>query len=88
MAWSWPRTWHDYEGQTGGRIVRDELTEPYAALLADGMVEGVLAEAEAIRKGTKAEDGPAGKPPSADSAAVSYYELMAEGEGFEPSSEV
>ena len=67
------------------RIVRAELTEPYAALLADGLAEGVLAEAEAIKKGTNAKDGPAGEP---SSAAVSYYEHMAEGEGFEPSSEV
>lgn len=57
------------------RIAQAELTEPYALLLADNFADGVLAEAEAIKRSAKAEGGPAGKPPS-DLAAVSYFDEM------------
>ncbi len=76
--------WDDDQGQTIVRIVRAELTEPYAALLAEGLAAGVLAEAEAIKKGANAKDGPAGEP---SFAGVSYYEHMAERGGFEPPME-
>ncbi len=73
----------DYEqGQTVVSITGAELTEPYAVLLADDLVEGVLAEAEAIRTASETrEDGH--KEPS--SAGCSYFVKLAEGEGFEPS---
>jgi hypothetical protein len=77
--------WDDDQAQTVVRIIRSELTEPYAALLADGMAAGVLAEAEAIKRASNAKDGPGGEPPSAD---VSYYERMAERAGFEPAMEL
>jgi site-specific DNA recombinase len=76
----------DYEqGQTVVRITGAELTEPYAVLLADDLVDGVLAEAEAIvNASNSSEDGPEG--PS--SAGCSYFVKLAEGEGFEPSRPV
>jgi site-specific DNA recombinase len=77
--------WDEDHAQTVVRIVRAELTEPYATLLADDLAEAVLAEAEAIKKGTNAKDGPGGEP---SSAGVSYYERMAERAGFEPAMEV
>ena len=45
-------------------VIRAELTEPYAALLADDLTEGVLAEAEALKaqaaqKERASEDNPA-----------------------------
>jgi hypothetical protein len=61
------------------------LTEPYAAPLADDLVEGVLNEAGLTRAAaSNAESGPAEPPSGAD---VSIFVKLAEGEGFEPSSE-
>ena len=77
--------WDEAQGQTVVRVTDAELTDTYAALLADGLAEGVLAEAEAITAGSKAKDGPSAEP---SFAGVSYYERMAEREGFEPSNEV
>jgi DNA invertase Pin-like site-specific DNA recombinase len=75
--------WDDEQGREVVRISGAELTEPYAVLLADDLVPGVLAEAEAITAGsTSSEDDPEG--PS--SAVVSYFELLAGRVGFEPTS--
>lgn len=79
--------WDD-QGQPAATIDRAELTDPYAVLLADDLAQGVLAEAEAIASGsTNSEDGPEG-PSSISSTAVSYFEVMTEREGFEPSKDV
>jgi site-specific DNA recombinase len=78
--------WDDEQDQTVVRITSAELTAPYALLLADDLVPGVLAEVEAITAAAahNGEDGP-GEPSSL--AARSYFDQMAEGEGFEPSSD-
>ncbi len=83
--------WDEDEGPPTVWITRAVLTEPYAALLADNFAEGVLAEAEAIKDQADAEQAPesrSGSPKPVADGAVSYYELMAEREGFEPSNEV
>jgi site-specific DNA recombinase len=74
------------DDDSGGLIVRvvdAELTEPYAVLLADELVPGVLAEAEAI---TKASESSEGSPEGLPSTDVSNFEVLAEGVGFEPTS--
>ena len=78
--------WDEESGQPVVRIVSAELTEPYAVLLAADLAEGVLAEVEAIRNAaSKAEDGPV--EPSSD-ATRSYFEVLAERVGFEPTRRV
>ena len=62
-------------------VVSAQLTEPYAALLADELVPQLQAEVDAILAARNSEDGPLG--PS--SAGSSNFVAMAEGEGFEPS---
>jgi hypothetical protein len=66
--------WDDEAGKTV-RIIGAELTEPYATLLADGLAEGVLAEAESLQA-ERASEGQSGslKPFAADS---SYFVKMA-----------
>ena len=76
--------WDEAQGATSVRIASAELTEAYVALLADGLVEGVMNEVEMIRN---AGSGSL-EPLPDDSAGVSYFELLAEREGFEPSDEV
>lgn len=83
--------WDEDQGQTVVRVSGAELTEPYAVLLADGLAEGVMAEVETMTKEAahkeKASESQSGSPkPSQD--AISYFVKLAEGEGFEPSSEV
>jgi site-specific DNA recombinase len=78
--------WDEEECQTIVRITGAELTEPYALLLADGLADAVMAEAEAL-KAAQAKRAPESqscslKPFTADS---SYFVKLAEGEGFEPS---
>ncbi len=76
--------WDEDQG-TVARIASAELTEPYAALLAQNLVPDVLSEVEQIRDAaTQAEDGPC-EPPS--DAVVSNFVKLAEGGGFEPPSE-
>ena len=77
--------WDEDTGQKAVRVVDAELTEPYAVLLADELVPGVLAEAEAIAKASESREGSPEGLPSTD---VSYFEALAEREGFEPSREL
>jgi hypothetical protein len=52
--------WDEEQGRGTIRITGAELTEPYAVLLADELVPGVLAEAEAICMAEIGEDDPKG----------------------------
>jgi site-specific DNA recombinase len=82
--------WDADESQMHVGITKAVLTPPYAALLAENFAEDVLAEAEAIKSRANAERAPesrSGSPKPVAVSAVSYYELMAEGEGFEPSDQ-
>jgi site-specific DNA recombinase len=72
----------DEQGREVVQITGAELTEPYAVLLADDLAPAVLAEAEAILASENGKDDPEGSP----STDVSYFELLAEGVGFEPTS--
>jgi site-specific DNA recombinase len=72
----------DGQPSRGVRISGAELTEPYAALLADGLVEAVEREVELIRA-ANSEDGPGG--PSF--VRCSIFVKMAERAGFEPAME-
>jgi site-specific DNA recombinase len=74
--------WDDEQETEVVRISGVELTEPYAVLLADDLVPGVIAEAEAILASENGKGGPEGSP----STDVSYFEALAEGVGFEPTS--
>jgi hypothetical protein len=75
--------WDEAHTTRLARISGADLTEPYAAALADNLVEDVLAEAEAIKSGGwNAESGPEGPL----SVGSNFFKL-AEGEGFEPPSE-
>ena len=80
--------WDEDQGQMAVRISSAELTEPYAVLLADDLAEGVLAEVQAItaQAAQRAPESRSGSPKPF--GASSYFEQLAEGEGFEPSSEV
>jgi hypothetical protein len=61
-------------GQPVARIANVELTEPYAVLLADELVPGVLAEAEAI---ARASENSEGSPEGLPAGAVSNFESLA-----------
>jgi site-specific DNA recombinase len=77
--------WDAEQGRTVVRVTGAELTEPYAAVLADDLVPEVMREVELIRsEAAEAEGGP-NEPPS--DASCSIFFKLAEGEGFEPSSE-
>ena len=79
--------WDDEEGQTQVQVAEAELTEPYATLLADDLTEKVLAEVRRIKAAAKAPNArkrPIGAPSGDD---ISMYLKLAEGEGFEPSSD-
>jgi site-specific DNA recombinase len=80
--WIMPDRDEDSGKLTAG-VVDAELTEPYAVLLADELVPGVLAEAEAIAKAAKNSEGSPEGLPVTD---VSNFEALAEGVGFEPTS--
>lgn len=72
--------WED-DGELSAAIVASELTEPYAVLLAERLVEEVLAEAEAIRRSAESrEDDPEGS----SSTDVSNFVKLAGGPGLEP----
>jgi hypothetical protein len=79
--------WDD-DGQRSARIERAELTEPYATLLADGLAEGVLAEAEALTAQAQLAEnrlvGLTDRPRQTAPAAVSYFDEMVPLPGFEP----
>jgi site-specific DNA recombinase len=76
--------WDEERDELRVRVVDAVLTEPYAVLLADGLAHDVLAEAERIRSlSAKTENGPVGPLPA---DAVSIFETLAEGVGFEPTS--
>ena len=65
-----------------------ELTEPYAVLLAENATDKALAWVEAIQAEKRPQE-PAGRLPKAlSSGDISIFVKLAEGEGFEPSSEV
>jgi site-specific DNA recombinase len=75
--------WDDEREQEVVQITGAELTEPYAVLLADDLAPAVIAEAEAIVASNGKDD-----PEGSSSTDVSYFELLAEREGFEPSREL
>jgi site-specific DNA recombinase len=83
--------WDD-DGNLSANIAEAELTEPYVLLLADDLALGVLAEVEAItaaaaqRNAAEASESQIDVPKPL-AARCSYFDQMAEGEGFEPSSE-
>jgi site-specific DNA recombinase len=82
--------WDDDQAETAVQISRVELTPPYAVLLAEGLFEQVEAEAQAIRQDGEASDptrNRAGSAAERSSGPVSIFVKLAEGEGFEPSSE-
>jgi hypothetical protein len=77
--------WDAQNGCTVVHVSGAHLTEPYAAVLAENLVSDVLTEADAIRSGAwQAESGPEG-PLSVGVGSI--FVKMAEGEGFEPSSQ-
>ncbi len=85
--------WDDEQGQTTAWITGAKLTAPYALLLADDLVPGVLAEVEAITA-TAAAEQDAKKAsesqiasPKPLAAGCSYFDVMAERAGFEPAME-
>jgi site-specific DNA recombinase len=79
--------WDD-EGRRSARIERAELSEPYATLLADGLAEGILAEAEALTAQDQTAENrlvePDNAPRQAVLAGVSYFDEMVPLRGFEP----
>jgi site-specific DNA recombinase len=83
--------WDEDQGQTDVIVSHAELTEPYTALLADGLAEDVRAEAEAL-KAQAAQTERASESQSCSlkpfAADRSYFVKLAEREGFEPSNEV
>ncbi len=76
--------WDEDAGQMVVRVTGAELTEPYALLLAGGLAENVLAEAEAI-KAQAAERAPESRSgsPKPFASECSYFVKLAEGERFE-----
>jgi site-specific DNA recombinase len=77
--------WDEDQGRTVVKVTGAELTEPYAALLAEGLVDELLSEVELIRAAsTNAEDG-SEKPSSV--GLRSNVVKMAERAGFEPAME-
>ena len=77
--------WDDDPGQTAIRVSRAEMTTPYAILLDKHLPNKVMNEVELIRQAsTTAGSGP--NEPLPD-AGCSIFVKLAEGEGFEPSSE-
>jgi site-specific DNA recombinase len=84
--------WDEGQGQTTARIASADLTPPYALLLADDLVPGVLAEVERITgkpsQRQKRAPGSQSSSPKPLFGGCSYFDVMAEREGFEPSNEV
>jgi site-specific DNA recombinase len=79
--------WED--GQRSARIDWAALTDPYATLLADGLAEGVLAEAEALtaqsqQTAKSRSTEPDRRARQAAFAGVSYFDEMVPLPGFEP----
>jgi hypothetical protein len=74
--------WDEDQGQTTARIDSADLTEPYALLLAEDLVEGVLAEVEAITAEHE-EEAPESQfgSPEPLAAGCSYFDVMAESAG-------
>jgi site-specific DNA recombinase len=77
--------WDEEQGRTIVRVTGAELTEPYAAVLADDLVSEVMSEVELIRSGAANAESGSNEPPSDTSCSIFFK--LAEGEGFEPSSE-
>lgn len=75
--------WEDEQEREVVRITGAELTDPYAVLLANDLVPGVIAEAEAIAASNGKDD-----PEGSSFTDVSYFVKMAEGVGFEPTRPV
>jgi site-specific DNA recombinase len=85
--------WDNEQEQTAVLIAGAELTEPYALLLADSFAESLLAEAEAITAADAQHHAKEASESHIDipkplTAGCSYFDQMAEREGFEPSNEV
>ncbi len=77
--------WDDDHEQIAVRVSRAELTKPYALLLDKHLPNKVLNQVELIRQAsTTAGSGP--NEPLPD-AGCSIFVKLAEGEGFEPSSD-
>jgi site-specific DNA recombinase len=86
--------WDHEQGRTVVEVAGVELTEPYAALLAEQTTEEALAWVHAMKAGEgpeTAQKGPQGAEGAAPGALsrtdISIYEVLAEGERFELSSE-
>jgi hypothetical protein len=74
--------WDEEHGRTIVRVTDAELTEPYAAVLADNLVSGVMSEVELIRSGAAQAESDPFEPLS--DASGSIFVKLAEGGGFEP----
>ncbi len=72
--------WDEYGTCTVVEVTEAELTETYEALLADDLPQAVSHEIALIRAAKTKDDSK--EPPF---AGVSYFVLLADGEGFEPS---
>lgn len=77
--------WDEDSGQTIAHVSHDELTEPFAVLLDRRLVAQARKATKQLQAAKDAEGDPSGSP---SDLAVSIFVKMAEGEGFEPSSEV
>jgi site-specific DNA recombinase len=75
--------WDEHDDRAAG-IERAELTEPYAALLASGLAENVLAEVETLTSGAALSENRLAEPISQPCQAVSYFDQMVPLRGFEP----
>ena len=80
--------WDDEEGRTLVEVAGVELTDPYALLLAEETTNEALAWVEAIKAGRKPQNTKKRPGGALSGDHISIYMQMAEGEGFEPSSEV
>ncbi len=78
--------WDDDQNETAVWISGVELSEPYALLLADGLIEQVE-DATAALETDPATQNRAGSADERFASPVSIYEQMAERAGFEPAME-
>ncbi len=66
--------WDEEEGRTSVRVTGAELTEPYAAVLAEDLVSEVMNEVEMIRATAgNAESGP--REPLSDASCSIFFKL-------------
>jgi site-specific DNA recombinase len=77
--------WSDDQTQQLVSVGAAELTEPYAVLLSEGLAEGIEAEVAALSSAESPDELRRQLSGALSFSRVSYFELMAEREGFEPS---